>query len=259
MGLFIRDRRGKHQEDRQPTVSTAVYVALDSDRRRVWVGTDPSQYDGDGEVRVCATTYGPTKAEADRKAEAMVARIRAEIIVETEAHTPQDDAESADSTRQDDADYSRRENEDNADSERRTVADNAAYTRHDTDTESERGSNVDRAQERRLQPTVPAQRHPISNIYSNQRGGRPVKAVKLKIDPVMVDYYRNRDGLEQDLELILDKTGIGPAGLARALGVDRDTIHGWRAHGMPRTMDPLAFLQIVLWVLALRQKVPWQR
>lgn len=251
MGLFRRERE-------QPLAY--YYVARNAAGRVLWAGTDLSQWYGEATT---STVYGDTWEDAKRRAKDAVARIRTEIVAETVAPTPQDDqendAESADSTRQDDADYSRRENEDNADSERRTVADNAAYTRHDTDTESERGSNVDRAQERRLQPTVPAQRPLISNTYPDKRGGRPVKASKLKINPVMVDYYRNRDGLEQDIELILDKTGIGPAGLARALGVDRDTIHDWRAHGMPRTMDPLAFCQIVLWTFYLRRKWPWQR
>lgn len=247
MGLFRRRRE-------QPL--SYYYVARNAAGRVLWVGTDLSQWDGEATT---STVYGDTWEDAKRRAKDAVARIRTEIVAETVAPTPQDDAESVASTQQDDVASTPRQTEVSDESTQRTVPDTVASAPHAQHMASERGAYVVPAQERRADATVTSQRPHISNTYSGNRGGRPIKASKLKIYAVMVDYYRNRDGLQQDIDFILDKTGIGPAGLARALGVDRTRMHDWRAHGMPRTMDPLAFCQIVLWTLALRRKWPWER
>jgi hypothetical protein len=75
----------------------------------------------------------------------------------------------------------------------------------------------------------------------------------------MMLYYRSGDGFKGDIDLILSKTGIGPAGLARALGVDRRRIHAWRAHGLPQHMDPMVFVQVMFWAYLLRGRYGWQR
>lgn len=138
--------------------------------------------------------------------------------------------------------------------------DSDSRTSHYADIEPERSPRVAPAQERATGATVTPRRAPYISNNTAKRGGRPVKTTKLRMSPLLIDYYRNRDGFQQDIELILAKTGIGPAALARVLGVSRGRIHAWRSQGLPDRMDPLAFLQVAWWVAILRgNKWPWQR
>lgn len=247
MGLFRRERE-------HPLAY--YYVARNAAGRVLWAGTNLGEWGHDATTH---TVYADTWDEARRLAQAAVARARAEIV-ETAAQTPQDDAESAASTEHADVPSTPRQNEVIAAPMDHKPQDTDEPTVHYAAIQPERVANVDPVLERATGATVNAQRAPY--IYKNgtPRGGRPVKATKLQMTPAMVDYYRNRDGFQQDLELLLAKTHIGPAALARALGVSRGRIHAWRSQGLPQTMDPLAFVTIVIWVTSLRDgRWPWQR
>lgn len=248
MGLFRRRRE-------QPL--SYYYVARNAAGRVLWVGTDLSQWDGEATT---STVYGDTWEDAKRRAKDAVARIRTEIVAETVAPTPQDDAESAASTGHPTVAPTGRNTGVSVASAGRKGPDSDSRTSHYADIEPERSPRVAPAQERATGATVTPRRAPYISNNTAKRGGRPVKTTKLQMSPLLIDYYRNRDGFQQDIELILAKTGIGPAALARVLGVSRGRIHAWRSQGLPDRMDPLAFLQVALWVAILRgNKWPWQR
>jgi hypothetical protein len=143
---------------------------------------------------------------------------------------------------------------------RREPTDTVAQSPHDVVGRSEARPYVQAAPGRANEATVSHAKAPnISNIGRN-RGGRPVRGLKSPIPANVLLYYRPGDGFKEDLVLILTKTGIGPAGLGRALGVDRRQIHRWRRDGMPVRMDPVVFLQVFWWAYLLRGgKYGWQR
>jgi hypothetical protein len=138
--------------------------------------------------------------------------------------------------------------------------DSESPSSHSRGASPERSPYVAHAQERVTGGTVTHAK--ATYIYDNgvKRGGRPVRGLKSPVPPAFLLYYRPGEGFKEDLDLILAKTGIGPAGLARALGVSRRRIHAWRADGMPQSMDPLVFWQVLWWAYLLRGKrYGWQR
>lgn len=246
MGIFT-----KRQRTSRWRVSCPIYVGRDARHRRVWAGTDPSDFDGD--VEIVITCYGQTSQEATERAHAAVEKLRAEIDEELAQ-------EAATSTTQENATQVAPSEGVIESTTTRDGQDSDASSSHEREVSPERKTNVPAAQERVGRDPLSHTRAPYNNMYPPKRKGRPVRGLRVPIAPEILLYYRPGDGFREDLDTILTKTGLGPAGLARSLGVSRRRIHAWRAEGMPSQMDPLIWYQVTVWAYRLRGgQWGWQR